>query len=89
MKRKYVVIIEVLVVLIVLAVFLILLSDRNIPSEQEACEFSGGEWINFSNACANTCDYALGEVDYCAEVITESCDCPSSECWNGEECVPI
>ncbi len=75
--------------LLVVAVFLFLWRSSNVKSEREACEFSGGEWTEFNDACANHCAYARGETEVCAQVITNSCACESTECWNGEECVPI
>lgn len=53
---------------------------------EERCVQSGGEWREFGNACADTCEYVRGKVDVCAQVITESCDCGPNKCWNGMTC---
>jgi len=53
---------------------------------EERCVQSGGKWTEFPNACADTCEFVRGEVDICAQVITESCDCGPNRCWNGMSC---
>lgn len=50
----------------------------------DACEASGGKWVEFKDACADRCS----QGDVCAQVITMSCYCGESKCWNGAYCQP-
>ena len=59
------------------------------PSQKELCETDGGTWQQFPNACADTCSYAANpKGTMCAQVITMSCNCGPSECWDGDSCEP-
>lgn len=54
---------------------------------QQRCFESGGTWREFTNGCADSCEYAAdpGGVA-CTTVITASCDCGTLQCWNGNTC---
>jgi hypothetical protein len=58
------------------------------PEETQAlCETAGGEWSQFPNACADSCEYNRDpEAILCAQVLIESCDCGADKCWNGQGC---
>ena len=75
-------------VILVLSLLLLTACQQKQPeTPQEICSYYGGEWKTFSSACADTCDYARsGGLSFCAQVLTESCDCGEDMCWNGEEC---
>lgn len=51
------------------------------------CANAGGEWRELPNSCVDSCDYRRGNVEMCAQVITEGCDCGENRCWNGTTCV--
>jgi hypothetical protein len=53
------------------------------PDDKALCKAEGGEWKEFSDACADKC----GTADICAQVLTYSCDCGPNQCWNGTSCV--
>ncbi len=48
------------------------------PFEYKACLKDGGEWIRFSNACANFC----GKPASCPFTVTYGCDCDDNKCWD-------
>lgn len=52
---------------------------------QPKCIGSGGTWREFPHACADRCGT---EAAFCAQVMTNSCDCGTNQCWNGDSCVP-
>ena len=56
----------------------------NIQDKETLCEESGGDWMSFPDGCADLCE-ASGVV--CASVITDSCNCGDSFCWDGSDCV--
>ncbi|MEA2056703.1 MAG: hypothetical protein U9O78_03280 [Patescibacteria group bacterium] len=64
-----------------------LLSCPQDCSETDICQRSGGEWKEFPNACADSCEFAANPNLMCATVMTNSCDCGPDKCWDGEECV--
>ncbi|MFW6282460.1 MAG: hypothetical protein ACOC1P_00200 [Minisyncoccales bacterium] len=51
-------------------------------TREDVCEAAGGEWREFSNACADKCNTS----DVCAQALTYSCDCGPNMCWNGLTC---
>jgi hypothetical protein len=54
---------------------------------KEECEIAGGTWKPFNSACADTCDFVRNPTThFCAQLLTESCDCGDDKCWNGETC---
>lgn len=46
--------------------------------EEQACVDQGGEFVEFSNSCADKCDADA----VCTDAITDSCDCGEGLCWN-------
>lgn len=104
MKRKYVnryinntgfrlgfAMVLVIIILLSLSVITSCTAKEPTPLEnpREECQRVGGTWTTFSNACADSCAYARGKVDVCAQVLIEGCDCGLDRCWNGETCEPI
>lgn len=60
------------------------------PTKEDACVDTGGVWKEFSNSCADTCNYNRNKENIiCALAIVESCDCGPDKCWNGITCEPI
>lgn len=58
------------------------------PSAASLCTNSGGTWKQFPDACADTCSTVALSQRTCAQVLTMSCDCGTSACFNGVSCVP-
>lgn len=58
------------------------------PDPKLACSQTGGTWRDFPDSCADICSSRQPSV--CAEVITPSCDCGASACWdlNTVGCIP-
>lgn len=55
--------------------------------ETEKCTETGGEWKEFMNGCADTCQYIRNPAaTSCIQATTKSCDCGSDKCWTGKEC---
>lgn len=52
---------------------------------QTACKNSGGTWKEFPNSCADNC-WSLVSEQACLDVLTDSCDCGATKCWNGTTC---
>ncbi|MBD3388818.1 MAG: hypothetical protein GF416_07100 [Candidatus Altiarchaeales archaeon] len=58
------------------------------PNEMQECIEAGGAWVQFPNACADSCAYERNEGIMCAQVITDGCECGENMCWNGYTCTP-
>lgn len=55
---------------------------------QFACEASGGTWTGFTDNCADNCwRYSNNIPPSCLQVPIISCDCGTSQCWDGATCV--
>jgi len=53
-----------------------------------ACQQAGGKWRSFGNSCVDSCSYARAKgTMMCAQALTDGCDCGSSKCWDGKNCV--
>jgi len=75
---------------LVLSLLVFTSCERTALPMQQLCEQEGGEWTTFPNSCADLCEYARNpDTTMCAQVVTESCDCGSGNCWNGTTCQPI
>lgn len=63
-------------------------SIPNLSNPTNQCVASGGSIASFPNSCGDSCALAqrTGEI-YCLDVMTDSCDCGPTMCWNGTECV--
>ncbi len=64
-------------------------APQDATSEQLMCENAGGSWEEFSDACADRCYRYRDSTIFCAQAITEGCDCGTNLCWNGTACIPI
>lgn len=61
-----------------------------IEPEVEACQESGGTWMEFSNGCQDSCDYRRNpETILCSQAFTMGCNCGAGMCWNGAACEQI
>lgn len=58
------------------------------PDPKLACSQTGGTWRDFPDSCADTCPPSSPRV--CSSVLTSSCDCGASACWdlNAVGCIP-
>ena len=45
------------------------------------CLESGGDWLKFSNSCADFCESNTS----CSFLVIYSCDCPNEGCWSKSE----
>ncbi len=87
MKNKFLMLkITFALVILTLITFV---ASCDLVTEEQRCVEAGGEWRQFSDACADLCEYRRGEVDMCAQVLTMSCDCGEGMCWTGYVCEPI
>lgn len=60
-----------------------------VGEEMTACLNAGGQWLEFSNGCADSCAYAADPTSMCTMVITNGCDCGPDKCWDRDySCVP-
>ena len=53
-------------------------SIKENPIDYNHCLESGGQWLRFSNSCADFC----GFNSPCSFVVIYTCDCPDGECWD-------
>ncbi len=53
------------------------------------CEDSRGVWRQFGNGCADNCEAQFDRFNICTQVLTFSCDCGKSRCWNGDACISM
>ncbi len=67
----------------------LLFASPNLGKEQKMCLAEGGSWQEFNNACANFCGRSKKDFAVCSQVITMSCLCGKSNCWNGNKCIKI
>lgn len=59
-------------------------------TEQEMCEHSQGEWRQFPNSCADSCEVNRNpESILCAQSLTMGCDCGDTKCWDKKRCISI
>lgn len=56
--------------------------DSDTVDEEQACLDEGGEFVEFSDGCADFCDTDADSI--CTQAITESCDCGDGFCWNAD-----
>lgn len=56
-------------------------SIKENPLDYNNCLESGGDWLGFSNSCADFC----GDNTSCSFLVIYSCDCPNEGCWNKDE----
>lgn len=62
--------------------------DSDETEVEQACLDAGGEIVQFSNGCADSCESQREEVD-CTQAFTEGCECGEDMCWTGSECEEI
>lgn len=55
--------------------------------KKEKCQNAGGKLAEFRNSCADKC--GTDAESFCAQIITESCDCGPIRCWDGKKCTTI
>tara|TARA_Y100000310_G_C20373872_1_gene664812 strand:- start:186 stop:449 length:264 start_codon:yes stop_codon:yes gene_type:complete len=82
---------RIVFILFVLLMFLSACSSEEIIieediSEQDLCDLSGGEWVEFSNTCGDSCSLLESDDIECGDAITDACDCGDDMCWNGQAC---
>jgi hypothetical protein len=51
----------------------------------ENCDNAGGQWVEFSNSCADVC--GVTENSVCTHASTMSCECGEGACWAGSGCL--
>ena len=51
-------------------------------SEKTVCFKSGGRWVEFPDACVDSCTKARNSQVVCAQVLTVGCDCGVGKCWD-------
>ncbi|MCE3254930.1 MAG: hypothetical protein K0R25_424 [Rickettsiaceae bacterium] len=51
-----------------------------------SCEKTKGIWKLFGNSCADNCDSKF-DISYCISVSTYHCECGTSKCWDGNQCI--
>ena len=56
------------------------------PPAQFACQASGGTWKLYFLSCHDEC-YYVNNPPICVVETTYSCDCGTSNCWDGATCV--
>jgi hypothetical protein len=62
--------------------------NQTIYPARDMCTQARGKWKNFTNGCADYCEFRRetpGEI-VCTQAITEGCDCGPSMCWTGARC---
>ena len=60
--------------------------EADTEDEEQACADAGGEWVEFSDDCADSCESQREEDVTCTAVETMGCECGDERCWNGSEC---
>lgn len=76
-------------ILVLLLAAITLIAGCTTGTPEQECRQAGGDWREFPNSCADSCEYNRGEVGVCAQVLIIGCDCGEGQCWNGDECVEI
>ncbi len=62
-------------------------NPENKISLEEKCKQAGAEYKQFSNTCADSCEYIRNKGSmFCGQALTMGCDCGPDKCWNGESC---
>lgn len=57
------------------------------PSSAQRCSSQGGNWREFSDGCADSCEKARDPYGImCTQAITLGCDCGPDKCWDGQQC---
>ena len=57
----------------------------------QTCKSFGGQWKNFGNSCAGTCEAKVnnsGSIT-CNAIASDSCDCGEDKCWYQNKCIKI
>jgi hypothetical protein len=81
MKRKY-----VIITIISLIIIIIIVGFSNRPIEKINCIKSGGKWKTLPDTCGDSCNYERGITQVCGAMSTRGCDCGIEKCWNGVKC---
>jgi len=57
----------------------------------QTCRNFGGEWKNFGNSCAGTCEAKSNNSKSitCSSIASDSCDCGEGKCWYQNKCIKI
>lgn len=55
-------------------------------AEQVQCEVAGGYWVNFTNNCADICEFQNVDNANCTNMTFAGCDCGYGKCWNITQC---
>ncbi|MBI4410960.1 MAG: hypothetical protein HY541_00550 [Deltaproteobacteria bacterium] len=58
--------------------------DADTADEEQTCVDAGGEWIEFSDGCVDSCESQRGEDVPCTAALTMGCECGEDRCWNDE-----
>jgi hypothetical protein len=58
---------------------------------KQVCKSQGGNWKDFGNSCAGTCESKAADQKnlICSAVISSSCDCGDNKCWHQNKCMEI
>ena len=58
----------------------------------QTCKSFGGQWKNFGNSCAGTCEAKSAITPQsitCSALLSSSCDCGDNKCWYQNKCIKI